>query len=217
MIVCRYQFSLSMVQWILTLSSSEMGPYTELFRDGSLHWALQRWVLTELFRDGSLHWALQRWVLTLSASEMGPYWVFQRWVLTLSSSEMGPYTELFRYGSWHWALQRWVLTLSFSGMGPYWALQRWVLTELFRDGSILSSSEMGLFRDFYLSNYSWLDLPEGWRDVWCSDWFTCLQANKFDGSNVTVIQRTYTQPFDVKIFHPLRQPKGTLDDQTSNG
>ena len=40
-----------------------------------------------------------------------------------------------------------------------------------------------------------------------------LQANKFDGSNVTVIQRTYTQPFDVKIFHPLRQPKGTQDTQ----
>ena len=153
-----------------------MGPYTELFRDGSWHSSSEMGPYTELFRDGSLHWTLQRWVLTLN------------------SSEMGPYTELFRDGSLHWTLRRWVLTLSSSEMGPY--------TEL--------------FGDFYLSDYSWLDLPKGWPDVWYSDWFPCLQANKFDGSNVTVIQRTYTQPFDVKIFHPLRQPKGTLDDQTSN-
>lgn len=35
-----------------------------------------------------------------------------------------------------------------------------------------------------------------------------LQANKFNGSNVEVIQKTYTQPFDLKIFHQLRQPEG---------
>jgi len=35
-----------------------------------------------------------------------------------------------------------------------------------------------------------------------------MRANKFDGSNVTTIHRTYTQPFDVKVFHPSRQPMG---------
>lgn len=38
------------------------------------------------------------------------------------------------------------------------------------------------------------------------------KANKWTGSNVTVVQHTITQPFDVKILHPSRQPKGRLAD-----
>lgn len=34
------------------------------------------------------------------------------------------------------------------------------------------------------------------------------KANKWTGLNVTVVQHTVTQPFDIKILHPSRQPKG---------
>jgi len=47
------------------------------------------------------------------------------------------------------------------------------------------------------SNLYWTD----WRSN------SVMRANKFTGGNVTTIQKTYTQPFDVKIFHPSRQPR----------
>lgn len=36
------------------------------------------------------------------------------------------------------------------------------------------------------------------------------KANKWTGLNVTVVQHTLTQPFDVKILHPSRQPRGNI-------
>lgn len=44
--------------------------------------------------------------------------------------------------------------------------------------------------------------------VYWSDWKTnsLVQANKWNGSNLKVIARTLTQPFDVKIIHPSKQP-----------
>jgi len=46
-------------------------------------------------------------------------------------------------------------------------------------------------------------------NIYYSDWRSnsIIKANKFDGSNVTTIHRTYTQPFDVKVIHPSRQPR----------
>ncbi|VDI33223.1 low-density lipoprotein receptor-related protein 1 (alpha-2-macroglobulin receptor) [Mytilus galloprovincialis] len=44
--------------------------------------------------------------------------------------------------------------------------------------------------------------------VYWTDWGTnsLMRANKFNGSNVTTIQQTMTQPFDLQVYHPLRQP-----------
>ncbi|KAI5726754.1 hypothetical protein M8J76_007920 [Diaphorina citri] len=44
--------------------------------------------------------------------------------------------------------------------------------------------------------------------VYWTDWRTnsVIRANKWNGSDVTLIQRTLTQPFDIQIFHSSRQP-----------
>lgn len=47
-------------------------------------------------------------------------------------------------------------------------------------------------------------------DVYWTDWRTntLAKANKWTGHNVTVVQRTNTQPFDLQVYHPSRQPQG---------
>ena len=47
--------------------------------------------------------------------------------------------------------------------------------------------------------------------VYWTDWRTnsVTRANKWNGTEVKVIQRAMTQPFDVKIYHPSRQPTAT--------
>lgn len=47
-------------------------------------------------------------------------------------------------------------------------------------------------------------------NVYWTDWRTntLARANKWTGENVTVIQKTSAQPFDLQIFHPSRQPQG---------
>lgn len=47
-------------------------------------------------------------------------------------------------------------------------------------------------------------------EVYWTDWRTntLAKANKWTGHNVTVVQRTNTQPFDLQVFHPSRQPQG---------
>uniref|UniRef100_A0A3P8S016 EGF-like domain-containing protein n=1 Tax=Amphiprion percula TaxID=161767 RepID=A0A3P8S016_AMPPE len=49
-------------------------------------------------------------------------------------------------------------------------------------------------------------------EVYWTDWRTntLAKANKWTGHNVTVVQRTNTQPFDLQVYHPSRQPQGTL-------
>nr|XP_061813958.1 low-density lipoprotein receptor-related protein 1-like [Nerophis lumbriciformis] len=46
-------------------------------------------------------------------------------------------------------------------------------------------------------------------EVYWTDWRTntLAKANKWTGSNVTVVQRTNTQPFDLQVYHPTRQPE----------
>lgn len=46
--------------------------------------------------------------------------------------------------------------------------------------------------------------------VYWTDWRTntLARANKWTGRNVTVIQKTSAQPFDLEIYHPSRQPQG---------
>ncbi|KAK3853890.1 hypothetical protein Pcinc_039590 [Petrolisthes cinctipes] len=56
--------------------------------------------------------------------------------------------------------------------------------------------------------------------VYWTDWRTnsVIRANKFDGSEVTDIQRTVTQPFDIQVLHPSRQPRdGPNPCQENNG
>lgn len=47
-------------------------------------------------------------------------------------------------------------------------------------------------------------------EVYWTDWRTntLAKANKWTGHNVTVVQRTNTQPFDLQVYHPSRQPMG---------
>lgn len=46
-------------------------------------------------------------------------------------------------------------------------------------------------------------------NVYWTDWRTntLTKANKWTGANVTVIQKTSAQPFDLEIYHPSRQPQ----------
>ncbi|XP_052831949.1 low-density lipoprotein receptor-related protein 1B isoform X1 [Octopus bimaculoides] len=45
-------------------------------------------------------------------------------------------------------------------------------------------------------------------NLYWTDWRSnnVFSTNKFHGKNTTTIQRTVTQPFDIHIFHPKRQP-----------
>ncbi|CAH1393043.1 unnamed protein product [Nezara viridula] len=49
--------------------------------------------------------------------------------------------------------------------------------------------------------------------VFWTDWrsSSVIRANKWTGSQVTVLQRTLSQPFDIKILHPSRQPRGVAN------
>ncbi|CRL03072.1 CLUMA_CG016407, isoform A [Clunio marinus] len=46
------------------------------------------------------------------------------------------------------------------------------------------------------------------NDVFWTDWRlgSVIKADKFTGSNVTIFYHASTQPFDVKVLHPSRQP-----------
>ncbi|XP_015422632.1 PREDICTED: low-density lipoprotein receptor-related protein 1B-like [Myotis davidii] len=46
-------------------------------------------------------------------------------------------------------------------------------------------------------------------EVYWTDWRTntLSKANKWTGQNVSVIQKTSAQPFDLQIYHPSRQPQ----------
>lgn len=48
--------------------------------------------------------------------------------------------------------------------------------------------------------------------VYWTDWRTnsVMRANKWNGSEITVMQRTLSQPFDIQILHPSRQPRGNI-------
>ena len=53
-------------------------------------------------------------------------------------------------------------------------------------------------------------------EVYWTDWRTntLAKANKWTGGNVTVVQRTNTQPFDLQVYHPSRQPQGEGERHT---
>uniref|UniRef100_A0A8K9XGV9 EGF-like domain-containing protein n=1 Tax=Oncorhynchus mykiss TaxID=8022 RepID=A0A8K9XGV9_ONCMY len=55
--------------------------------------------------------------------------------------------------------------------------------------------------------------------VYWTDWRTntLARANKWTGRNVTVIQKTSAQPFDLQIFHPSRQPQASNPCEENDG
>ncbi|CAB3364278.1 Hypothetical predicted protein [Cloeon dipterum] len=55
--------------------------------------------------------------------------------------------------------------------------------------------------------------------VYWTDWRTnsVIRASKWNGSDISVIQRTLTQPFDIQILHPSRQPKAKNPCGDNNG
>uniref|UniRef100_A0A673BUV4 Low density lipoprotein receptor-related protein 1Ab n=1 Tax=Sphaeramia orbicularis TaxID=375764 RepID=A0A673BUV4_9TELE len=56
-------------------------------------------------------------------------------------------------------------------------------------------------------------------EVYWTDWRTntLAKANKWTGHNVTVVQRTNTQPFDLQVYHPSRQPQAPNPCATGDG
>ncbi|KAG1968577.1 low-density lipoprotein receptor-related protein 1B [Pimephales promelas] len=55
--------------------------------------------------------------------------------------------------------------------------------------------------------------------VYWTDWRTntLARANKWTGHNVTVIQKTSAQPFDLEIYHPSRQPQASNPCEGNDG
>uniref|UniRef100_A0A4W5QCD1 EGF-like domain-containing protein n=1 Tax=Hucho hucho TaxID=62062 RepID=A0A4W5QCD1_9TELE len=55
--------------------------------------------------------------------------------------------------------------------------------------------------------------------VYWTDWRTntLARANKWTGANVTVIQKTSAQPFDLQIYHPSRQPQASNPCEVNGG
>uniref|UniRef100_A0A8C1IX14 Low density lipoprotein receptor-related protein 1Bb n=1 Tax=Cyprinus carpio TaxID=7962 RepID=A0A8C1IX14_CYPCA len=55
--------------------------------------------------------------------------------------------------------------------------------------------------------------------VYWTDWRTntLARANKWTGRNVTVIQKTSAQPFDLEIYHPSRQPQASNPCEGNDG
>ncbi|CAO2582032.1 Prolow-density lipoprotein receptor-related protein 1 [Lemmus lemmus] len=56
-------------------------------------------------------------------------------------------------------------------------------------------------------------------EVYWTDWRTntLAKANKWTGHNVTVVQRTNTQPFDLQVYHPSRQPMAPNPCEANSG
>ncbi|CAG10095.1 unnamed protein product [Tetraodon nigroviridis] len=69
----------------------------------------------------------------------------------------------------------------------------------------------------YLSHPFAVSLYGG--NVYWTDWRTntLARANKWTGQNVTVIQKTSAQPFDLQIFHPSRQPQASNPCEKNDG
>ncbi|XP_069472627.1 low-density lipoprotein receptor-related protein 1B isoform X1 [Ambystoma mexicanum] len=57
------------------------------------------------------------------------------------------------------------------------------------------------------------------NEVYWTDWRTntLSKANKWTGQNVSVIQKTSAQPFDIQIYHPSRQPQAPNPCASDNG
>nr|XP_022909737.1 low-density lipoprotein receptor-related protein 1 isoform X1 [Onthophagus taurus] len=97
------------------------------------------------------------------------------------------------------------ITLDYDSERIYWIDAR--------SDSIHTATYDGSDKRLVLRNHDMLSHPfaislfENY--VYWTDWRTnsVARANKWTGSEVFVIQRTLTQPFDIEILHPSRQPR----------
>ncbi|CAJ0573858.1 unnamed protein product, partial [Mesorhabditis spiculigera] len=62
-----------------------------------------------------------------------------------------------------------------------------------------------------------ISLFEG--DVYWTDWriMAIVRANKWNGTRVQIIESTFSQPFDLKIVHRLRQPRSERSNPCASG
>lgn len=96
------------------------------------------------------------------------------------------------------------LTLDYVNRRVYWIDAR--------SDSIHSTDYDGADHHLIIHDQETLSHPFGIslyeNHVYWTDWRTnsVLRANKFNGSDIAVIQRTQTQPFGIQILHSSRQP-----------
>jgi len=82
-----------------------------------------------------------------------------------------------------------------------------------RSDSIHTSKYDGLDLREVLKGHEFLSHPFAisvfGNNIFWSDWRTnsLIRASKWNGTNVQLVERTITQPFDLHIFHPFRQPR----------
>ena len=97
------------------------------------------------------------------------------------------------------------LTLDYENLRVYWVDARMdsiqSITYDGKDYRVILQEREYLAHPFSISLFG--------VHVYWTDWRTSsvVRANKFNGSDVTVLQKTMSQPFDVKIFSALRQPR----------
>uniref|UniRef100_A0A336MF06 CSON015005 protein n=1 Tax=Culicoides sonorensis TaxID=179676 RepID=A0A336MF06_CULSO len=96
------------------------------------------------------------------------------------------------------------LTLDYTTRRVYWIDAR--------SDSIHSTNYDGKDHHLIISDQETLSHPFGIslyeNHVYWTDWRTMsvIRANKWNGSDIAVIQRTQTQPFGIQILHSSRQP-----------
>ncbi|KAK7083495.1 Low-density lipoprotein receptor-related protein 1B, partial [Halocaridina rubra] len=97
------------------------------------------------------------------------------------------------------------LTLDYALRRIYWidAKSDSIHTALY-DGS----DQREILREHHLLSHPFAITLFG-NYVYWTDWRTnsVISANKFNGSDIRDIQRTITQPFDIQVLHPSRQPR----------
>ncbi|XP_071101709.1 prolow-density lipoprotein receptor-related protein 1-like isoform X1 [Haliotis cracherodii] len=107
------------------------------------------------------------------------------------------------------------LTIDYEARRLYWADAR--------SDSVHTSTYEGLDHHLVVHNHDALAHPFALtlfeHYVYWTDWRTnsLVRANKFNGSDVLTIQRTFTQPFDLQVFHPKRQPPAINPCRENNG
>nr|XP_045618524.1 low-density lipoprotein receptor-related protein 1B-like isoform X1 [Procambarus clarkii] len=106
------------------------------------------------------------------------------------------------------------LTLDYALRRIYWidAKSDSIHTSLY-DGT----DHMEILRDHLLLSHPFSISLFG-NYVYWTDWRTnsVIRANKFNGSDIRDIQRTITQPFDIQVLHPSRQPRDAANPCKDN-
>ncbi|XP_052236453.1 prolow-density lipoprotein receptor-related protein 1-like isoform X3 [Dreissena polymorpha] len=107
------------------------------------------------------------------------------------------------------------ITLDYENERIYWIDARsesiHTLTYSGRDYRLVLKNSTDMRHPFALALFG--------TEVYWTDWSTnsVVMANKYFGTNVTVVQKTITQPFDLQVVHPKRQPRAPNPCSIENG